>query len=65
MTPEKTNSEDSALIDKLGGTGDVAKMFDIKAPSVSSWRKKGIPKPRMMYLKAVYPAMFAADVSVG
>lgn len=64
MKPENTISEDSALIDKLGGTGEVAALFDIKPPSVSYWRKHGIPSSRLMYLRAVYPAMFAMDGSV-
>jgi hypothetical protein len=64
MKPENTMTEDSALIDRLGGTGEVAALFGVKPPSVSYWRKHGIPKPRMMYLKAVYPAMFSTDGSV-
>jgi len=60
----KNCSEDSALIDRLGGTGEVAEMFGIKPPSVSYWRVHGIPESRKMYLRAVYPALFATDESI-
>jgi hypothetical protein len=54
----------SRLIDDLGGTGVVAKMFNIEPPSVSYWRANGIPKARLMYLRAVFPSKFDADGSV-
>ena len=44
----------SKLIDLLGGTTVVADMFNIKKPSVSAWRKNGIPDARMMYLEIRY-----------
>jgi hypothetical protein len=45
----------NALIDELGGTSEVASLFNIKPPSVSEWRVSGIPEARLMYLCAVYP----------
>jgi len=51
----------SALIDKLGGTAEVARLCEVKPPSVSEWRKSGIPKARLLYLRAVRPDVFAAD----
>ena len=48
-------NKDSALIDKLGGTSRVAKIFNVKMPTVSYWRKNGIPAARMMYLEVKYP----------
>jgi len=53
------NQEHSSIIDQLGGTGAVAQIFDVSAPTVSIWRKTQIPKARMMYLKLAYPGMFA------
>lgn len=38
------------LIDCLGGTSAVAKLLGIKAPSVSDWRKTGIPRSRVTEL---------------
>lgn len=48
------NTEAIKTIDALGGTAAVARMFDVRMPSVSDWKKSGIPKARMMYLKAVH-----------
>ena len=38
---------DSELIDLLGGTSAVAAMFEIRPPSVSEWREKGIPQDKL------------------
>ena len=47
------------VIDRLGGTAAVAKMFRIRAPSVSEWRARNtIPKARLMFLEAMYPELF-------
>ena len=46
------------LIDALGGTAEVARLCDVKQPSVSEWRKNGIPAARLMYLRAVRPDLF-------
>jgi hypothetical protein len=46
------------IIDKLGGTSAVAKLCEVKVPSVSEWRHNGIPKARLMYLRAVRPEVF-------
>lgn len=53
----------SDIIDKLGGTAHVARMFRIKQASVSEWRNKGIPPARVMYLEVVHPELFAAENS--
>ncbi|MFZ3001416.1 MAG: hypothetical protein WA071_13895 [Undibacterium umbellatum] len=50
--------EDSRIIDALGGTGAVAKIFGVSDPTVSIWRRIGIPKARRMYLEVVYPHLF-------
>jgi hypothetical protein len=46
------------IIDSLGGTKAVATIFRIKPPSVSGWRKNGIPQARLDYLRVVYPHLF-------
>ena len=48
------------IIDALGGTSETARLFGIAAASVSEWRKEGIPKSRLMYLKVVRPDLFAS-----
>lgn len=45
------NEQANKIIDALGGTNKVAAIFGIGAPSVSDWRKYGIPRARMMYLE--------------
>lgn len=52
------------IIDALGGTAEVARLFSVRMPSVSRWRVAGIPAARMMYLKAVRPDYLAgADIA--
>jgi len=54
------------IIDALGGTSETARLFGIAAASVSEWRKEGIPKSRLMYLKIARPELFevaASDLS--
>lgn len=54
-----TKHPDSEIIDALGGTAAVARLCKVKPPSVSDWRKEGIPPARRMYLQAVRPEAFA------
>lgn len=49
----------SEIIDALGGTFRVAELCEVKPPSVSEWRKHGIPRARLMFLRAVRPDVFA------
>ena len=49
---------DSEKIDQLGGTAAVARMFNIAQPSVTKWRKTGIPDARLMYLRLARPDVF-------
>lgn len=54
--------QDSLVIDRLGGTAAVARMFNIKQPSVSDWRKDGIPQARLMYLRLAHPEVFKPEL---
>lgn len=54
----KTYHPDSQTIDRLGGTSAVANLCDVKPPSVSEWRKEGIPKARLMFLRLARPEAF-------
>lgn len=49
------NTQATQIIERLGDTAEVARMFEIRMPSVSDWKKSGIPKARMMLIKAVRP----------
>ena len=62
---DKTAHPDSALIDRLGGTCAVAELCAVKPPSVSVWRKTGIPKARLMFLQLARPEAFGARRSQG
>jgi hypothetical protein len=55
MTTEKSPDE---IIDALGGTSEVARLCEIQPASVSEWRKLGIPKARLKFLKLARPAAF-------
>lgn len=49
------NTNAAKIIDALGGTAEVARLFGVRMPSISRWRVAGIPGARMMYLQAVRP----------
>lgn len=55
MTKEITADE---IIDALGGTSETARLCEVEPPSVSGWRKDGIPKSRLMFLKLARPDIF-------
>ncbi len=46
------NSPAVQVIEALGGTAAVARIFEIAMPSVSKWKTDGIPQARMMFLRA-------------
>ena len=49
------NPHATKIIEALGDTAEVARLFDVRMPSVSDWKKHGIPRARMMYLKVAQP----------
>ncbi|MNO03313.1 hypothetical protein D3C81_2239740 [compost metagenome] len=49
----------SEIIDALGGTFRVAELCEVKPPSVSDWRKHGIPRARLMFLRIARPEVFS------
>lgn len=51
---------DSDIIDRLGGTVEVARICEIKPPSVSEWRMTGIPQARRQFLSLLRPEAFKA-----
>lgn len=46
------NAAATQIIERLGDTAEVSRMFGLQMPSVSKWKKKGIPQARMMFLRA-------------
>lgn len=55
------NLEAKQVIAFLGGTSKVAVMCDIKPPSVSDWKKYGIPKPWRKFLLCMHPEAFERE----
>ncbi len=52
----------SEIIDRLGGTTEVARICQIKPPSVSEWRSTGIPQARRQFLELLKPDAFGSAV---
>ncbi len=46
------------IINALGGTSKVARLCKIKPPSVSEWRREGIPEYRLDYLRLLCHEVF-------
>lgn len=55
----------SEIIDALGGTFRVAELCEVKPPSVSEWRKSGIPAARLMFLRLARPDVFNRESHSG
>jgi len=51
----------SEIIDRIGGTAAVAELCEVKSPSVSEWRHKGIPKARLQFLRLARPDVFRTN----
>lgn len=50
--------KDSEIIDKFGGTTAVACLCDVSPQAVSKWKRYGVPKYRLKYLKLLKPELF-------
>lgn len=46
------------IIDALGGTAEVARLCELRMPTVSCWRKNGIPRPWLLYFTLLRPELF-------
>ena len=44
------NLNPNTIIDALGGTNIVARLCNVKPPSVSEWRKSAIPEDKLIIL---------------
>lgn len=51
MNQQEKNEAAVKVIEALGGTAAVARIFGLEMPSVSDWKKDGIPGARMMFLR--------------
>jgi hypothetical protein len=59
-TRQTDEIEPAHVIDSLGGTVAVARLCEVSSQAVTQWRRAGIPRARLMYLRAVRPAAFEA-----
>ena len=59
-TPNITRMDDSKIIDALGGTTAVALLCKVRPPSVSGWRRNGIPPARRQFIELLRPDLFSA-----
>ncbi len=64
MTDKTTPEQANTLINELGGTCAVAGICEIRPPSVSHWRKTGIPKPWVKYFGALKEIKNLQDVLI-
>lgn len=48
------NTAATEIIRRLGGTAKVSRMFGVTMPSVSDWKRDGIPHARVMFLKVAH-----------
>jgi len=55
---------DEKIIDFLGGTCAVAAVCRIRPPSVSEWKRKGIPVARRQFLELLRPDVFGKQERV-
>lgn len=46
------------VVQRLGGPSEVARLNGITPSAVSQWVTNGIPKARLLYLKAIRPDVF-------
>ena len=55
-------TDPNQIIDMIGGTSEVARLCEVTTGAVSQWRSDGIPRARLMYLKAIRPDVFRSVV---
>ena len=51
-TPQQTAAN---VIEALGGTNATARICGVASSAVAEWRKRGIPKARLEFLRLAFP----------
>lgn len=49
------------IIDSLGGTTRTAEMCEVSPAAVSQWRRNGIPKAQLRFLRLKRPDVFEPE----
>lgn len=52
------NTEHLKIIEDIGGTGVTASVCEVSSQAVSKWKRTGIPKARLMFLREKFPKIF-------
>lgn len=56
---KELNQQACRIIDLIGGTSATARLCNVEPPSVTEWKKNGIPNARLMFLKLARPDVFS------
>ena len=49
------------VIEAFGGTAAVARLCNVRNPSVSNWKKRGFPEAREQLFRVLRPDLFKAN----
>lgn len=60
VMPNNDAKEAQRVIENLGGTLAVAELCEIRGPSVSEWKRNGLPKGWRAFLFLKHPEAFEA-----
>jgi hypothetical protein len=52
-------------IELLGGTRASARFFEVTPAAIVQWKRKGIPRARLMYLRVARPDIYEAASKAG
>ena len=55
------NLEHVKIIEEIGGTVATANVCEVSSQAVSKWKRTGIPKARLMFLKEKLPMRFLVN----
>lgn len=51
-------TEHAKIIEEIGGTVATANVCEVTSQAVSKWKRTGIPKARLMFLRERFPLRF-------
>ena len=56
-----TGTKEADIVEKMGGTTAVAKMYGMTTQNVSRWKRHGFPKSWLRVIKLERPDLFKDD----
>jgi len=54
-------AETNRIIAALGGPSKAGRLLGISKSAVSQWRKNGVPKTQLKYLRVAHPQVFQSN----